>query len=79
MFNFEQQMNQTKQQAVAAGFSGTAIIDVHPSRGYLRLKLKLSQPDKLSEFMNTYAGVIGMTLGAMNVESKIHISEETTS
>jgi hypothetical protein len=76
MFNFDQQMNQSKQQAAQAGFSGTAIIDAHPLTGIIRIKLTTSPPESLASFVNNYIQLLNMSLGAMNVETRVHIAEE---
>jgi hypothetical protein len=76
MFNFDQQMNQSKQQAAQAGFSGSAIIDAHPSTGIIRIKLTTSPPESLASFVTNYIQLLNMSLGAMNVETRVHIAEE---
>jgi hypothetical protein len=76
MINFEQQADQARQHAAAMGISGTAIVDVRPDQGFLRLKVKLNQPDKLPEFMRSYAQVMVMMLRFMNVDAKIHLEED---
>ena len=76
MFNFEQQINQTRQQAAEAGFSGSAIVDVHPSKGIVRIKISTSPPESLASFVTNYLQFLNMSLGAMNVEARIHIAEE---
>ena len=76
MFNFEQQMNQTRQQAAQAGFSGSAIVDAHPATGILRIKITTSPPESLESFVTNYLQFLNMSLTAMNVEARIHIAEE---
>ena len=76
MFNFEQQINQTKQQAAQAGFSGSAIVDVHPSTGIFRIKITTSPPESLASFVTNYIQFLTMSLAAMNVETRVHIAEE---
>lgn len=77
MNDFEQQIEQARQQVAQTGFSGTAIIDVHPSDGFLRLKVKINSPEKLVEFMTNYPKVLVMSLGMANIQAKVHISEDT--
>ena len=76
MNNMEQQVNQFRQHSAQMGFSGTAILDVHPSSGIIRLKLNSNPPESLQPFTTNYAGFLKMSLNAMNVEVKMHIAEE---
>ena len=74
--DMEQQVNQFRQNSARMGFSGTAILDVHPASGIIRLKLNSNPPESLRPFTSNYAGFLKMSLNAMNVEVKIHIAEE---
>jgi len=76
MFSTHQQIEQARQQVALAGFSGTAMIDVHPSDGFLRLKVKVDPADKLTEFMTNYADIVAMTLVIMNIQVKMHITKD---
>jgi len=76
MNNFENQMNQYREQARQAGFSGSAIIDVHPSSGVIRIKLSVPPQSNLRDFINGYTKVLTMSLGMMNIEAKVHFTEE---
>ncbi|MCX8126638.1 MAG: hypothetical protein N3E40_05835, partial [Dehalococcoidia bacterium] len=66
MYNFEDQMNQFREQARRAGFSGNAIIDVHPSSGIIRIKMAVPPPANLGAVVANYARFVSMSLGAMN-------------
>ena len=70
------QVNEVREQAAQAGLSGSAIIDVRPQAGFVRVKVKMNSPEMLPEFMRNYANVLATTLGMMNFEAKIHVSEE---
>ena len=76
MYNFEQQMNQYREQARQAGFSGNAIIDVHSSSGIIRIKLSVPPTTNLKDFVAGYTQFLSMSLGAMNVEARVHFAEE---
>jgi len=76
MINFEDQMNQFREQARRAGFSGNAIIDVHPSSGIIRIKMAVPPPANLASVVANYAQFLSMSLGAMNIEARIHFAEE---
>ena len=76
MYNFEQQMNQFREQARQAGFSGNAIIDVHPSSGIIRIKMAVPPPANLATVVTNYAQFVSMSLGAMNIETRVHFAEE---
>jgi len=76
MFNFEQQMNHFREQARQAGFSGNAIIDVHPSSGIIRIKMAVPPPANLATVVVNYAQFVSMSLGAMNIEARVHFAEE---
>jgi hypothetical protein len=74
-FNFQRQIEQSKQQAAQIGFSGSAIVDVQPASGIIRLKISSSPPESLKPFITNYVNFLMMSLNAMNVDVKIHISE----
>ena len=76
MINFEEQMNQFREQARRAGFSGNAIIDVHPSSGIIRIKMAVPPPANLGAVVANYARFLSMSLGAMNIEARVHFAEE---
>ena len=76
MYNFEQQMNQFREQARQAGFSGNAIVDVHPSSGIIRIKLAVPPHANLGAVVANYAQFVSMSLGAMNIEARVHFAEE---
>lgn len=76
MFNFEEQMNQFREQARRAGFSGNAIVDVHPASGIIRIKLAVSPPTNLGAVVAGYVQFVSMSLGAMNIEARVHFAEE---
>jgi hypothetical protein len=70
------QIEYARQQAAQQGFSGTAIIDAHPSEGLVRIKIKMEPPERLPEFMRHYASGLAATLNMMNLEAKVHLAEE---
>lgn len=70
----EQQVAGFRQQAAAAGFSGTAILDIHPTTGIIRLKVNLIPPDKIQEFTTNYSNFLLMSLNAMNITTKTHVA-----
>jgi len=72
----EGQLNQFRQQAAQAGFSGTSIIDVQPKSGIIRLRLNITSPNGLKVFTENFAEGIGVMLGAMNIQVKIHVEQE---
>ena len=76
MYNFENQMNQFREQARQAGFSGSAIIDVHPSSGIIRIKMAVPSPANLEAVVANYAQFLSMSLGAMNIEARVRFAEE---
>ena len=76
MFNYEDQMNQFREQARRAGFSGSAIVDVHPASGIIRIKLTVPPPANLGAVVANYAQFVSMSLGAMNIEARIHFAEQ---
>jgi hypothetical protein len=69
-------MEQVRQQAAQMGFGGTAIMDVQPARGIIRLKLGLTQPAQTGPFTIRYANIIATLLGAMNVQTKLYQEED---
>ena len=77
MYNYEDQMNQFRQHMARSGFSGTAIIDVHPSAGIIRIKVNTTPPENLKPFTTGCAQMLNILLAASNIEAKIHVSEES--
>ncbi|MBA7689014.1 hypothetical protein ES703_97507 [subsurface metagenome] len=73
--NIGQQVAQSKQQAAQGGLSGTAILDIHPTTGIMRLKINLTPPEKIGEFITNYAKVITMSLNSVNISVKTHVAE----
>ena len=76
MFNLDGQLNQFRQQAAQAGFSGTGILDVQPISGLIRLKLNTVPPEKLSQFTEGFSQCLAMMLNGMNIQVKVHIERE---
>jgi len=74
--NIEQQVEQHKQQASQGGLSGTAILDIHPTTGIMRLKINLTPPEKIGEFITNYARIITMSLNSVNISVKTHVAEK---
>jgi hypothetical protein len=75
--NVEQQEQQLAQAAAQAGLSRTAILDVHPTTGIIRLKVNLVPLEKTREFITTYAkAIIAVSLGAANISVKTYVGEE---
>jgi hypothetical protein len=72
----EQQVTQVRQQSAQTGFSGTAILDVHPSTGIIRLKVNSVPPEKLGEFIMNYTNILIMSLNAANINVKTHIAQD---
>lgn len=70
----EQQVAGFRQQMANVGFTGSAIIDIHPNTGIIRIKLNVP-PEKLGQFITNYTNVLKMSLNAMNLEVKTHIEE----
>ena len=76
MSNFDGQLNRFREQAAQAGFSGTGIMDVHPSIGVIRLKLSTVPPETLKPFTQNFSQALAMMLGGMNVQVKIHVEQQ---
>ena len=76
VYNYEDQMNQFREHMARSGFSGTAIIDVHPSAGIIRIKVTVPPPANLATIVANYAQFVSMSLGAMNIEARVHFAEE---
>lgn len=74
--NIDQQLAQKKQESAKAGLSGTAILDIHPSTGIIRLRINLVPPEKIGEFIKNYANVITMSLNAANITVKTYTDGE---
>ncbi len=72
----EQQVAQTKQQAAQTGFGGSALLDINPASGIIRMKVKTNSPESLKTFMEQYPQLLVMSLSALNFEVKVHVSEE---
>jgi hypothetical protein len=71
-----EQINEGRRAVAERGLSGTAILDLQPAKGIIRLRVSLSPPQKLEEFITSYGEVIVMGLRLLNVETKKHVSME---
>ena len=69
-------MNQFREHAARAGFSGNAIIDVRPGSGIIRIKVDTTPPESLKNFITGYIQFLDLSLRSMNVQARIHIAEE---
>ncbi len=76
MFNFQGQLNQSREYARQAGLAGTAIIDVHPGSGIIRIKVNVVPPESTPSFITNYAQFLNMALTALNIEAKVHFAQE---
>jgi hypothetical protein len=76
MFNLNGQINQLKQQAKQAGFSGTGILDIQPTSGVIRIKLNTVPAENLSTFTERLSQCLAMVLNGMNIQVKVHIEEK---
>ena len=72
----QSQLNQFREQAAQAGFSGTGILDVHPASGIIRLKLTIPPPANQKAFVRQFAEGLVIMLSGMNISTKIHFAEE---
>ncbi|NVM21741.1 MAG: hypothetical protein HWN68_08175 [Desulfobacterales bacterium] len=72
----EQQIAESKQKAAQTGFGGSAIIDVNPATGIIRMKIKTNSPERLKPFMGQYPQILAMSLTALNIEVKVHVAQE---
>jgi hypothetical protein len=72
----EQQIAQTRQQSAQAGFGGNAILDVHPTSGVIRMKVKTASPETLRAFMANFPQFLVASLSAMNIEVKVFVNQE---
>ena len=77
MFNpIQNQLGQSRQQAASTGFSGKAILDVHPELGIIRIKLDIVPPESLGQFTDGFSQMLAMMLGGVNITVKKNISQE---
>lgn len=74
MTNYQQEMEQARQQVAKTGFGGAAVIDVHLRDGFLRLKIKVNPPEKLADFMTNFINIMVMILTMMNIQAKVNIT-----
>lgn len=72
----EEQVAQYRQQSAQTGFSGTAILDVHPLEGIIRLKVNPTPPGSVKDFTNNYSNMLVMSLNALNIDVKVHVAQE---
>lgn len=76
MFNLNGQLNHFRQHAAQAGFSGTGILDIHPTSGVIRLKLNTVPPEMLRSFTENFSQALAVMLDGMNIQVKVHIEQE---
>lgn len=72
----EQQVENIRQQAVQAGISGSALVDIQPSRGIIRVKVNMPSKEQVRPFTQNYGQVICASLQGLNLSVKRHIAEE---
>jgi len=76
MFSTRQQIEQARQEVAQAGFSGTATVDSHIYKGFIRLKVEVNPPENLAEFMVIYTDALVMILAAMNLNVGVYIDKD---
>lgn len=76
MNSFQQQVELARQQVAKTGFSGTAVVDAHIYKGFIRQKIEINPPEKLAEFMANYTDTLVMILAMMNIQAKVHIDKD---
>jgi hypothetical protein len=75
--DFQQQIEQARQQVAQTGFGGTAVIDVHLAKGFFRVKIEVNPPEKLVELMTNFVNILVMALAMLNIHAKVHISKDS--
>lgn len=80
MFNYpdymKNQMNQIRQHVSQQGLSGTAIIDIQPEAGIIRLKVNTVPPENVGPFINGLIQLLSVVLTAANITFKVHVTED---
>jgi len=76
MFEYMNQINQIRQQTSQQGLSGTAIIDVQPEAGVIRLKVSTMPPENIGPFINGLIQLLSVVLTAANNTFKVHVTED---
>jgi len=71
-YNYEDQMNQFREHMARSGFSGTAIIDVHPSAGIIRIKVNITPPQNLKPFTTGCGQMLNILLALMTPEERLY-------
>jgi hypothetical protein len=74
--DMQNQVNMVRQVAQQQGVSGVAYIDVYPSSGSLKVKMKVSPPEKRAEMITNFALALEMMSQAFNLQTKKIINEE---
>ena len=74
--DIQNQMDMVRQAAQQQGVSGVAYIDAYPSSGSLRIKLKMSPPERRAEVITNFALALEMMSQAFNLQTKKIINEE---
>jgi len=76
MNSFQQQVEQARQQIAQTGFSGTATVDSHIYKGFIRQKIEVNPPEELAEFMVNYTDALVMILAMMNLKVGVYIDKD---
>ena len=74
--DMQSQVEMVRQVAQQQGVSGVSYIDVYPSNGSLRVKIKVSPPEKRAEMITNFAAALEMVSQAFNLQTKKIINEE---
>ena len=71
---FENQFELFKQMAQQSGISGIAYIDYNPADGFLRLKLKVTPPERQGMLTSSFAQVLAQVIQMFGLQVKTHQS-----
>ena len=74
--NSQNQFELAKQMAQQSGISGIVYIDFNPASGFLRLKLKVTPPERQSALTSSFAQVLAQVSQMFGLQVKIHEDDD---
>ena len=76
--DMQSQFQQMRQMAQQKGISGVAYIDVYPTNGFLRFKLKVASEEQRTEMISNFALALEMMSQGFNlqVNTRTNTNEE---
>lgn len=74
--NYAGQFEAFKQMAQRLGISGVAYIEFNPANGFIRLKLKVTPPERQGVLTSNLAQVLTQLIQMFGLQVKVHQDDD---